>query len=103
MTSHNNSTAKTQRKALSIRLSESAVYLRTDGQGRRSSRDDPRGSLLRGLLVLELSKATKITSIELELTATTCNAWPEGERHLSSITSTLTSVCRIRRKKSGGQ
>ena len=75
------SPAKGNKKALSIRLSESAVYLRTEARGRRSTRDvdtASRGSLLRGLLVLELAKSTKISSIELELTATTCNAWSEG-------------------------
>ncbi|KAH6913929.1 cyclin binding protein [Coprinopsis sp. MPI-PUGE-AT-0042] len=76
MNSSTHSTTKNHKKDLSIRLSESAVYLRTEGHGRRST--DPRSSLLRGLLVLELLKPTKITSIELELTATSCNLWPEG-------------------------
>ncbi|KAG6841423.1 hypothetical protein C0991_011317 [Blastosporella zonata] len=34
--------------------------------------------MLRGLLVLELAKPTRITSIELELIAKSSTAWPEG-------------------------
>ncbi|EAU91611.1 cyclin binding protein [Coprinopsis cinerea okayama7 len=67
------------KKSLSIRLSESAVYLRTDNPSGRSRRNaDPGSSMLRGLLVLELAKPMKVSSIELELTATALNAWPEG-------------------------
>jgi hypothetical protein len=33
---------------------------------------------VRGLLVLELAKPTKIESVELELVATAATAWPEG-------------------------
>ncbi|KAF9553024.1 hypothetical protein CPC08DRAFT_698073 [Agrocybe pediades] len=71
-----------QKKAnsLSIRLTESAVFLRSDvGPSRRhQQQDNIRTSVLRGLLVLDLVKPTKITSIEVELNATTSTAWPEG-------------------------
>ncbi|KAF8161303.1 hypothetical protein B0H34DRAFT_796110 [Crassisporium funariophilum] len=69
------------KNSLSIRLTESAVFLRTDGapSSRRSNNGEPqRSAMLRGLLVLDLVKATKITSIDVELTAITSNAWPEG-------------------------
>lgn len=67
------------KNCLSIRLSESAVFLRTDASaGRRRNVDAPRTSMLRGLLTLELVKPTKITSIDIELQATTSTAWPEG-------------------------
>lgn len=61
---------------LSLRLTESAVFLRTR-PGRRSNESSP-PSILRGLLVLDLAKPTSISSIELELVATTSTAWPEG-------------------------
>ncbi|KAF8911495.1 hypothetical protein CPB84DRAFT_1761971 [Gymnopilus junonius] len=59
--------------SLSIRLTESAVFLRTDGvpQRRNAASPDTRSSMLRGLLILDLVKPTKITSIEVEFTATT--------------------------------
>ncbi|KAG6850849.1 hypothetical protein H0H93_007467 [Arthromyces matolae] len=63
---------------LSIRLNESAVFLRSDGLGRRHHGPESRPSMLRGLLVLELAKPTRITSIDLELSAKTSTAWPEG-------------------------
>lgn len=67
------------KNCLSIRLSESAVFLRTDAAtGRRRNVEAPRSSMLRGLLTLELVKPTKITSIDIELQATTSTAWPEG-------------------------
>ncbi|KAJ3505975.1 hypothetical protein NLJ89_g7130 [Agrocybe chaxingu] len=72
---------KSDKNNLYIRLTESAVFLRTDGapgtrRANLSSAD--RSAMLRGLLVLELVKPTKITSIEVELSATTSTAWPEG-------------------------
>jgi len=73
--------SKPKKKSLAIRLSESAVYLRTDRSSRsRRNRDitDVGSSVLRGLLVLELAKPTKISSIELDLTATAQTSWPEG-------------------------
>ncbi|PPQ63039.1 hypothetical protein CVT24_005985 [Panaeolus cyanescens] len=68
--------------SLSIRLTESAVFLRTDGTARRRNNhttpQETRSSVLRGLLILDLVKPTKITSIDIELNATTSTAWPEG-------------------------
>ena len=65
---------------LSIRLAESAVFLPTDGALYRRGNTAPRGrnSLLRGLLVLDLVKPTKITSIDVELSAISSSAWSEG-------------------------
>ncbi|GLB37733.1 putative cyclin binding protein [Lyophyllum shimeji] len=67
-----------KKNPLTIRLTESAVFLRSDGTGRRNHGRESRPSLLRGLLVLELAKPTRITSIELELVAKSSTAWPEG-------------------------
>ncbi|KAF9012533.1 hypothetical protein BDQ17DRAFT_1344100 [Cyathus striatus] len=67
-----------KRNALSIRLTESAVFLRTDPATARRNPDSVRSSMLRGLLTLDLVKPTKISSIEIELTAKTATAWPEG-------------------------
>ena len=72
-------TDETNKNPLTIRLTESAVFLRPDGTGRQScDRDDSRPSMLRGLLTLELTKPTRISSIELELVARTVVSWPEG-------------------------
>ncbi|KAK0459119.1 uncharacterized protein EV420DRAFT_1269365 [Desarmillaria tabescens] len=63
---------------LSIRLTESAVFLRTDDSSGRNPNSEARPSILRGLLILELARPTKITSIDLKLQATSSTAWPEG-------------------------
>ncbi|KAK0494848.1 hypothetical protein EDD18DRAFT_285973 [Armillaria luteobubalina] len=63
---------------LSIRLTESAVFLRTNDSSGRNSNSEARPSILRGLLILELARPTKITSIDLKLQATSSTAWPEG-------------------------
>ncbi len=52
---------------LSIRLTESAVFLRTDDSSGRNPNSEARPSILRGLLILELARPTKITSIDLKL------------------------------------
>jgi len=65
------------KNSLTIRLTESAVFLRTHHTA-GSGRDDSQPSMLRGLLTLNLAKPTRITSIELELLAKTATAWPEG-------------------------
>ncbi|KAG6828251.1 hypothetical protein H0H92_008639 [Tricholoma furcatifolium] len=69
-----------KKNPLTIRLTESAVFLRSDGSGRRhrGQWQESRPSMLRGLLVLDLPKPTRITSIELELLAKSSTAWPEG-------------------------
>lgn len=71
---------KPKSNSLSIRLTESAVFLSTDGhtpvRGRNS---EQRSTLLRGLLTLNLVKPTKIKSIDVQLIATASSAWPEGD------------------------
>ncbi|KAF9469986.1 hypothetical protein BDZ94DRAFT_1181644 [Collybia nuda] len=68
---------KAKKNPLSIRLTESAVFLRSDRAARQRG-GGSRPSMLRGLLILDLAKPTKITSIELELQAKSVTAWPEG-------------------------
>ena len=68
------------KNSLSVRLTESAVFLRTDGHAHvRGRHYEQRSTLLRGLLILQLVKPTKIKSIEVDLTATASSAWPEGD------------------------
>lgn len=66
---------------LSIRLSESVVFLRGSAEttvtGRRTTRE-ALPAMLRGLLTLTLDKPTKISSIEVTLEGKTQTAWPEG-------------------------
>lgn len=72
---------KPKKNSLAIRLTESAVFLRTDYTPTRRNvqpTSSTRNGLLRGLLVLEIVKPTKITSIDVELTGTSSTAWPEG-------------------------
>jgi arrestin-related trafficking adapter 3/6 len=68
--------SKSKSNSLSIRLTESAVFLSTNVGGRDS---EQRSTLLRGLLILQLVKPTKIKSIDVELTATASSAWSEGD------------------------
>ncbi|KIY45049.1 hypothetical protein FISHEDRAFT_67153 [Fistulina hepatica ATCC 64428] len=66
--------------ALTIKLNESAVFLRTQDTASRHAGPAaiPPASALRGLLILHLSKPMRITSIEVELIALTINQWPDG-------------------------
>lgn len=75
---------KKKKNSLSIRLTESAVFLPIDGTPiRRGSTVRPdRSAVLRGLLILDLVKPTKITSIDVELSAITSTAWPEGVSYI---------------------
>ena len=76
-------TSKSKKNTLSIGLTESAVFLSSDIHARSSHINvEHRSTLLRGLLILHLVKPIKITSIEVELTATTSTAWQEGETDL---------------------
>ena len=76
-------TSKSKKNTLSIGLTESAVFLSSDIHTRSSHINvEHRSTLLRGLLILNLVKPIKITSIEVELTATTSTAWQEGETDL---------------------
>ncbi|KAF5348645.1 hypothetical protein D9758_006761 [Tetrapyrgos nigripes] len=69
---------KPLKNSLNIRLAESAVFLRTNDTSGRNRYNDSRPTMLRGLLTLELVKATRISSIQLELQAKSATAWPEG-------------------------
>ncbi|KAJ6593454.1 hypothetical protein B0H19DRAFT_921152 [Mycena capillaripes] len=72
------------KNTLTIRLTESAVFLRTsenNARQRRSSANDlseSRPAMVRGLLTLNIVKPIKVTSIDLELQAKTSTSWPEG-------------------------
>ncbi|KAJ3565551.1 hypothetical protein NP233_g7559 [Leucocoprinus birnbaumii] len=66
------------KNSLAIRLTESAVFLRSDGSIRNNAHSEDRSSVLRGLLILNLAKPTKISGIEIELVGKTESAWPEG-------------------------
>ncbi|KAJ7125134.1 hypothetical protein C8R44DRAFT_830961 [Mycena epipterygia] len=72
------------KNTLTIRLTEAAVFLRTDENNARRRNpanavpDTQKSSMLRGLLTLTIVKPVKITSIELELQAKSSTSWPEG-------------------------
>ncbi|KAF9777874.1 hypothetical protein BJ322DRAFT_1176291 [Thelephora terrestris] len=65
---------------LTIRLAESVIYLKdVDFSGRHYTHNElSPPSMVRGVLVLHLSKPTKICSIGIELTAKSATRWPEG-------------------------
>lgn len=75
-------TSKAHKSNLKIRLAESVVFLRGSTEstifGRRGVRE-AQPAMLRGLLVLELDKPTKISSIELTFEGKILSTWPEGE------------------------
>lgn len=82
------------KSSLSITLTEPFVVLRTvDTAG-----SDPAlgefapPSVLRGLLALDLSKASKISSIQIELQATSCASWSEGMSRACSFLEPLQMV-----------
>ena len=68
------------KNSLSITLTEPFVILRTvDAAGSQPLLDEfAPPSVLRGLLALDLSKASKISNIQIELQATSCASWSEG-------------------------
>ena len=72
--------------ALSIRLTEPVVFLRTNDPSGKHGPDpnDPPG-FVRGLLTLHLTKPTRISSIEVELRAVVASTWPEGECILAML------------------
>lgn len=75
------------KNSLSLRLTESAVFLRTRTGLHLTENSQP--SILRGLLALNLVKPTKISSIELELKAKSHTTWPEGiYLHFSLVSGT---------------
>lgn len=71
------------KSSLSITLTEPFVILRTvDVAGSQPLLGEfAPPSVLRGLLALDLSKASKISSIQIELQATSCASWSEGMSH----------------------
>ena len=71
------------KSSLSITLTEPFVILRTvDVAGSQPLLGDfAPSSVLRGLLALDLSKASKISSIQIELQATSYASWSEGVSH----------------------
>ena len=69
------------KKSLTITLTEPVVILRTvDVAGAQRSDDDGISppSMLRALLTLDLAKASRISSIEVELQAISHATWSEG-------------------------
>ncbi|KIM87620.1 hypothetical protein PILCRDRAFT_4046 [Piloderma croceum F 1598] len=62
------------KNSLTISLAESVVF-RTNG---RRPNDPSPPSMLRGLLILNLCKPTRISSIELELTGKSTASWPQA-------------------------
>ncbi|EIN06564.1 hypothetical protein PUNSTDRAFT_136415 [Punctularia strigosozonata HHB-11173 SS5] len=73
-------TRKPQHNSVSIRLTEPVVFLRggdITGRQRPASSNAP-PAMVRGLLVLDIVKPTRITSIEVELVGKSETAWPEG-------------------------
>lgn len=69
-----------EKNQLSIRLAEPVIYLKdVDFSGRCLTHNElSPPSMVRGILVLHLSKPTKISSIGIELTARSATRWPEG-------------------------
>lgn len=75
-----------KKNTLSINLAESAVFLNADvHRARRDRGVEQKPTMLRGLLILYLAKPTKITSIEVDLSATSSVSWLEGEYDSSNI------------------
>jgi len=73
------------KSSLSITLTEPFVILRTvDNAASPLLGEFAPSSVLRGLLALDLSKASKISSIQIELLATSYASWPEGMSHVHS-------------------
>ncbi|KAI5983894.1 hypothetical protein EDD15DRAFT_2313018 [Pisolithus albus] len=71
--------AEAGKNALSIRLTEPFVFLRTsDPSGHRPPDPADSPGLVRGLVTLNLAKPTRISSIEVELKAVVTATWPEG-------------------------
>lgn len=69
-----------EKSKLTIRLAEPVIYLKdVDFSGRhRTHNEVSPPSMVRGILVLNLSKPTKICSIDIELTAKSATHYPEG-------------------------
>ncbi|KAH7921014.1 hypothetical protein BV22DRAFT_1097220 [Leucogyrophana mollusca] len=70
------------KNTLSIRLTESVVFLRTSDPTGRRAEDGASPALVRGLLTLNIVKPTRISSIELELQGKATTSWPEDTNHV---------------------
>jgi arrestin-related trafficking adapter 3/6 len=81
------STQQTPSKSsLTITLTESLVILRTvDVAGAQSTPGGGAPSVVRGLLALDLSKASRISTIEVELQAISYSSWSEGVSYAHSF------------------
>jgi arrestin-related trafficking adapter 3/6 len=82
------------KSSLSITLTEPFVILRTvDVAGSQPHLGEfAPPSVLRGLLALDLSKASKISSIQMELQAMSYVSWSEGMSHACSSFDSLLTV-----------
>jgi len=69
-----------EKSELTIRLAEPVVYLKdVDFSGRHRTHNElSPPSMVRGILVLRLSKPTKICSVDIELTGKSSTRYPEG-------------------------
>ncbi|VDC02678.1 unnamed protein product [Peniophora sp. CBMAI 1063] len=73
------SSSKKSSNSLTISLTENTVFLRgVDFTGRRRNHDNETPAIIRGLLTLELSKPTRISSIEVELQGKTSTSLPDS-------------------------
>lgn len=76
--------------SLTITLTEPLVILRTaDVAGTHSLSGAAPASAVRGLLALDLSKSSRISSIEVELMAISYSSWSEGASRLHFSFGTL--------------
>jgi hypothetical protein len=75
------------KNSLTIRLAEVAVFLRSDGTIHDYAHTDNRSSVLRGLLILNIAKPTKISGIDIELVGKSETSFPEGSRLFYSASS----------------
>jgi arrestin-related trafficking adapter 3/6 len=71
---------RTHKSSLTITLTEPLVVLRTVNASRFQSQPETMPSMLRGLLALDLAKASKISSIDVELQVVSA-PWSEGMFH----------------------
>jgi arrestin-related trafficking adapter 3/6 len=73
----------THKSSLTITLTEPLVVLRTVNDPRVRSHPEAMSppSMLRGLLALDLTKASKISSIDVELQVVSCAPCSEGMFH----------------------
>ncbi|XP_006461271.1 hypothetical protein AGABI2DRAFT_185545 [Agaricus bisporus var. bisporus H97] len=66
------------KNSLTIRLTEAAVFLRSDGTIHDHAHPGNRSSVLRGLLILNIAKPTRISGIDIELIGKSEISIPEG-------------------------